>query len=112
MSRSRSRCSPRSGCSSKPMSPWLRVNPSPERPFLKDALERAAKSFVGAAISYVFEGVIAGGVHVLGQWMPWWHSVEFGVGAVCASLVFSLWSRHLGRKGTASLTRAVEYELG
>lgn len=90
----------------------MKANLSPDRPFLKDAFERAAKSFVGGVITYVFEGVIAGGVHVLGQRVPWWHSVEFGLGAVCASLVFSLWSRHVGRKGTASLTRAVEYELG
>ena len=73
-------------------------------PFVRDAAERAGKTFVGGYGTYLFEGAITGGTH-----LPWWHALEFGVGTAVVSAVMSLASRHVGRRDTASLTREVEY---
>jgi len=77
--------------------------------WLKDAIERAGKSFTGAAITWAFEGVISGGIHAVGRGGLWWQCAEFGAGTAIVSVVFSWWSRRIGSRGTASLTKVVEY---
>lgn len=79
-------------------------------PFVKDAAERAAKSFVqgfavGAGMLKLGSDVVAN-VDIIG--FPWAAACSTGGGMLVASLVTSLLSFKAGTNGTASLTSAVQ----
>lgn len=82
------------------------MNLSKYVPFLKDAGERAVKTFAGGFITGA--GLSALGGSVAASDIPWMHGVDVGLGTTVLSVVFSLASLKVGSPGTASLTNAVE----
>lgn len=70
--------------------------------WLKDALERAAKTFAQSALATLGLGT----VDVLA--VNWVGVLSVGAGAALISLLTSMASEPVGRGGTASLTHAVE----
>lgn len=74
-------------------------------PFVRDAAERAAKTMGGGFATYLFEGEL-GLSHLP---LPV-RALYYAAGTAAFSWLASLVSRRLGRPGTASALRVVEYE--
>jgi hypothetical protein len=70
--------------------------------FLKDAAERAIKTFAQTLLAYFGAGVF----DVLHA--NWGNALSIAAGATVLSVLSSLVSVNLGNSGTASLTTAVE----
>jgi hypothetical protein len=70
--------------------------------FLKDAAERAAKTFAQTLLAYFG----ASALDVLHA--DWGNGLSVAAGAVVLSLLSSVVSLNLGNSGTASMTKAVE----
>jgi hypothetical protein len=70
--------------------------------FLKDAAERAAKTFAQTLLAYFGADVL----DVLSA--DWGNALSIGAGAVVLSLLTSVVSYNVGHSGTASLTDAVQ----
>jgi hypothetical protein len=75
-------------------------------PFVADLTERASKTLAGGVLAYLFQ-----------TWVSTLHSIDafergcvWAAGTTLCSIGFSLGSRWVGRRGTASMTRAVEYD--
>lgn len=74
-------------------------------PFVKDAAERALKTFAGGFI--VGANLAGAAVNVALSDINWLHGLDVGAGTTVVSLIFSLGSLKLGSSGTASLTKVV-----
>lgn len=74
-------------------------------PFLKDAAERAVKTFAGGFI--VGANLMGAAVNVALSDIDWVHGVDVGAGTTVVSLIFSLGSLKFGSTGTASVTKVV-----
>lgn len=77
-------------------------------PFLKDAAERAVKTFAGGVLYGLGSPIVDAGFHVALSDLPLRHALDVGLGTTVASLIFSLASIKFGTSGTASLTKAVQ----
>lgn len=77
-------------------------------PFARDLGERAAKTLTGALASYWFETWL----NTLVALSPLDRGLIFAAGTTGCSIAWSLISRRFGRRGTASLTKPVEYASG
>ena len=75
-------------------------------PFSAYLTERAAKSFAGGTLAYLFQWSISNFTHfdAFERGMTW------AAGTTACSIGFSVISRQFGRRGTASMTRTVEYQ--
>jgi hypothetical protein len=74
-------------------------------PFVEDVTERGAKSFVAAWPTMLFSDWVDSNYTSV----PWLHATAAALGVTVISVGFSLWSRHFGTRGTASMLREVRY---
>ena len=75
-------------------------------PFSADLTERAANSFAGGTLAYLFQWSISNFTH----FDAFERGVTWAAGTTRCSIGFSVVSRCIGRRGTASMTRKVEYQ--
>ena len=76
-------------------------------PFAADLTDRAGKSAAGATLAYLFQVWIAG----LHQLDAFERGLVWATGTTVCSIGFSVGSRWIGRRGTASMTRDVTYDV-
>ena len=74
-------------------------------PFAADLTERAGKSAAGGILAYLFQVWISS----LHQLDAFERGLVWAGGTTACSIGFSVVSRRIGRRGTASMTRDVEY---